>query len=145
MHEGPWMAPSICGDRDEMPTAGGCQGPVEDSPCHLTADAPALCQSVVRPRFLIAPVDDFSEVSVFHDEFFLEDPKLRSDLCGSWMKTSPSSAFMHLHVALHLGAREGTDCCSGAFGACWRGKIRGNTFTRAFMMLYSSWIVRKKW
>lgn len=41
----------------------------------------------------------------------LEDPKLRSDLCGSWKRASPVSAFLHLH-------RSSIGIAYGRGGAC---------------------------
>jgi hypothetical protein len=77
--------------------------PVEDLPSHLTTAAHAKMAFLVGPRMHTSHSrSTWLPFRRFMSDFFLEDPKLRSDLCGSWIRASPASAFLHLHMALHL-------------------------------------------
>src|SRR6187402_2157853 len=95
-------APSICGDRDEMPTRP-CRG------CALPPDRrePGACWPTTMRGEIFNQSKNFVVFQGFTTNFILEAPKLRSDLCGSWKRASPDSAFLHLHMALHLATALG--------------------------------------
>jgi hypothetical protein len=107
--------------------------PVEDLPSHLTTAAHAKMAFLVGPRMHTSHSrSTWLPFRRFMSDFFLEDPKLRSDLCGSWIRASPASAFLHLHMALHLAVearRPGSD--RGLLRSLWdffrTVRIRGST------------------
>jgi hypothetical protein len=105
-------------------------GPVEDLPSHLTTDAHVHLDSLVLPRMQTSQSKNSLSFQCFVSVFFLEDPKLRSDLCGSWMRASPASAFLHLHMALHLAhgsPGNGSGFAAEASELFRTVRIRGNT------------------